>query len=38
MQYDVGNVMFFPTTIGMGSYTVNLPTTLPPYRVYVMAE
>jgi len=38
IRYDIGNLLFLPTTYGFGAMTVNIPRTLPPYRVSVMME
>ena len=38
MQYDVGNLIFLPTNFRLGYLTVKIPTTLPAYRVSVLAE
>ena len=36
--YSVSNILFLPTTFRLGSLAVGMPTALPPYKVYVMAE
>jgi Flp pilus assembly protein TadG len=38
MSYDVSDVLFLPATWHLGSLVVNIPTTLPAYRVYMMVE
>jgi Flp pilus assembly protein TadG len=38
MTYDASNLMMFPKTFRLGSLVTQIPTTLPPYRVSVMAE
>jgi Flp pilus assembly protein TadG len=38
MTYDVGNLLFLPTTWSMGQYVVRLPTQLPAYKVSLMVE
>jgi Flp pilus assembly protein TadG len=38
MSYDITNLLFLPSTFRMGSLTAKIPTSLPPYRVYVMTE
>ena len=36
MTYNPSNVIFLPTSFRLGSLSVSIPTTLPPYRVWVM--
>jgi hypothetical protein len=38
MAYDVSNLMFLPTNFQFGWMSVVVPTQLPNYTVYVMAE
>ncbi len=38
MTYNMSNLMFLPAQFRIGLYTINLPTTLPAYRVYAMSE
>jgi Flp pilus assembly protein TadG len=38
LTYDVKNLLFLPTTFGMGKLVVQIPTGLPGYRVWVMVE
>lgn len=38
MEYDAANVLFFPASVAMGPFSVGLPTVLPAYRTFVMAE
>jgi Flp pilus assembly protein TadG len=38
VRYDAANIFFLPTTFRIGSVQTTLPTTLPSYTVYVMAE
>ena len=38
MSYDATNIIFLPTNFRLGWMSVSLPTSLPPYTVYVMAE
>jgi hypothetical protein len=38
LTYDMSNLLFLPTSFRMGSITTSLPTSLPAYTVYVMAE
>lgn len=38
IRYDVGNLLFLPTTYGFGAMTVSIPQSLPSYRVTVMLE
>lgn len=38
MSYDASNVIFLPVQFQLGWLSVHIPTGLPPYTVYVMAE
>jgi hypothetical protein len=38
MSYNAANLFFLPTTWHFGWLVVKLPTTLPPYTVWVMVE
>jgi len=38
MTYDVGSLIFLPSTFRFGNLTVKVPTQLPPYKVSVMVE
>jgi Flp pilus assembly protein TadG len=38
MTYNPANVIFLPTTFRLGALSVSIPTTLPPYRVWMMVE
>jgi Flp pilus assembly protein TadG len=38
MSYDVSNIIFLPTRFQLGWMSATIPTTLPPYTVYVMTE
>jgi TadE-like protein len=38
IRYDMGNLLFLPTTFGFGTVTVSIPRSLPSYRVSVLIE
>ena len=38
MSYDMSNVLILPSTFQLGWMSVTLPTSLPSYTMYVMAE
>jgi hypothetical protein len=38
MTYNPSNLVFLPTTFRFGWVTVNVPTTLPAYKVSTMVE
>ncbi len=38
MSYDMANVLVLPSTFQFGWMSVSLPTSLPSYTMYVMAE
>jgi hypothetical protein len=38
MTYDMSNVIFLPTSFQFGWMSMSVPTALPAYTVYVMAE
>jgi hypothetical protein len=38
MSYDVSNLLFLPSTFRLGPLSTHIPTSLPAYRVSVMAE
>lgn len=38
MAYDARNIIFLPATFRLGGLAVGIPQTLPPHRVFAMAE
>ena len=38
MSYDMSNLLILPSTFHLGWMSVTLPTALPSYTMYVMAE
>lgn len=36
--YDASHIVFFPASLRIGEFSAGVPTSLPPYRVWIMAE
>lgn len=38
LEYDATHILFFPAGVRIGPYSAAVPTSLPVYRVWIMAE
>jgi Flp pilus assembly protein TadG len=36
--YDITDVLFLPSTLGWGTWTIRIPTTLPTYTIFMQVE